>query len=140
MNSHRSKKRHRAAVIIIRDARILLIYRFRAGHEYYVIPGGGVHKTETVEQAAHREIEEETGLKIEKLTRFCEFENLGQAEYYFLTTKFSGKPEFGGPELKKMSPDNVYRLEWVSLDELNRYPLLPQKIKQKIIDKIDSFL
>ncbi len=51
-------------VAIVRDGKILLVRRsvddFLGG--YYELPGGGVDDGETIEEAAIREIKEETGL------------------------------------------------------------------------------
>ena len=51
-------------VAIIRDGKVLLVRRsindFLGG--YYELPGGGVDYGETIEEAAMREIKEETGL------------------------------------------------------------------------------
>lgn len=52
--------RNRSAGIVIKDGKVLLMHRFNKGDEYWVFPGGGVEEGETPEQAAVREIGEET--------------------------------------------------------------------------------
>ena len=56
-------------VALVKDGRILLVRRsiddFLGG--YYELPGGGVDDGETIEEAAMREAEEETGLIISKV-------------------------------------------------------------------------
>jgi len=55
--------RHRAAVFVFgENGSVLLFHRFRNGHEYYVVPGGAVEPGETPEQAAARELKEETAI------------------------------------------------------------------------------
>ena len=58
------RKPIRAVAIVIRDKQVLLMWRKLHGHEYYVLPGGGVEGEETVEEAVLREIQEETSLNI----------------------------------------------------------------------------
>ncbi len=55
----------RAQVVLLREDRILLARHRRGAHVYWVLPGGGVEPSETSEEAAVREVREETGLEIE---------------------------------------------------------------------------
>ena len=61
------KKRKVARGITFIDDKVLLLKRVRRDGEkilnYYAIPGGGVEKDETKEEACLREIEEETNIK-----------------------------------------------------------------------------
>ena len=54
------------SAIIVNDSKVLLMHRKKEGREYWVFPGGGVEKDETSEQAAKREVLEETSLKVMK--------------------------------------------------------------------------
>lgn len=61
-----------AVVMIVRDEQdehILLIheYRMELGRCIYGLPGGLIEKGESAEDCARRELEEETGLKLEKI-------------------------------------------------------------------------
>ena len=54
-----------ASAVIFRDAKILLVRRARdPGRGRYSLPGGRVEWGETLQQALHREVAEETGLTI----------------------------------------------------------------------------
>jgi ADP-ribose pyrophosphatase YjhB (NUDIX family) len=53
---------------IFRDGKILLVRRARSpGNGFYSLPGGRVEFGESLHTALHREVDEETGLRIEIL-------------------------------------------------------------------------
>lgn len=54
----------RAQVVLLRGERILLARHDRRGAHYWVLPGGEIEPEETPEEAAVREVQEETGLDI----------------------------------------------------------------------------
>jgi ADP-ribose pyrophosphatase YjhB (NUDIX family) len=56
--------RIRAAAIIVEDGRILLVRHLKDGHEYWLLPGGGVDPGETLKDALCRELREEIDLAI----------------------------------------------------------------------------
>lgn len=55
-------KRYAVRALIIKDQKILLIHSRK--YNSYTLPGGGVEKDESLEQAVIREVMEETGLSI----------------------------------------------------------------------------
>jgi len=126
-----------ARVIIIEKNKILLIHRKKPGKEYYVIPGGGIEKGESPEEAAIREIKEETNLDIELGPLLWNYdENVyGEARkgYYFLAKKVNGNLKLGNPELKKQHKNNLYILKWIPISELKNILLYPEEIKIRII-------
>lgn len=128
--------RDRAGAVLIDGDRILLMHRVKAGHEYYCIPGGGVKKRETPEQACVREMLEETSLQVDDLTPFCHFEREDVTEYYFTVGRWSGTIELGGPEKERCSAENHYRLEWIEIADLPRLHLLPDELKRAIVEYI----
>ena len=117
------KKRKVARGITFIDDKVLLLKRVRRDGEkilnYYAIPGGGVEKDETKEEACLREIEEETSIKA-SINTYLDFEEYEQGVcYYFLTNYLSGIPCLGGEEKIKNSPDNSYEVKLVALKELD---------------------
>lgn len=130
----------RAAAVIVKDDKILLMRRVKNGREYFVFPGGGIHEGETPEEAAIRELKEEFGIsvKIEKL--LFKMENRGKEEFYFLVREFSGTPEIGGEEKEQMSADNQYYPAWKELSEISSLSnLYPEGAREKVGDICDEY-
>ena len=63
----------RASVAVIRDGEMVLVIE-RSDGRGLSFPGGLTWPWESAEQAMVREVEEETGLRIEKSSLFCEYE------------------------------------------------------------------
>ena len=67
------RRRRSASLLIIEPAGRVLLVRFvfkkgaLAGEDYWATPGGGVEEGETFEQAAIRELREETGIRVESV-------------------------------------------------------------------------
>jgi 8-oxo-dGTP pyrophosphatase MutT (NUDIX family) len=67
------RRRRSAGLLIIEPAGRVLLFRFvfkkgaLAGEDYWATPGGGVEEGETFEQAAIRELREETGIRVESV-------------------------------------------------------------------------
>lgn len=130
----------RAAAVVVKDGKILLMRRVKNGREYFVFPGGGIHEGEAPEEAAARELEEEFGIgaKIEKL--LFRVENRGREEFYFLVREFSGVPEIGGEEKGRMNADNQYYPAWKKLSEIPGLSnLYPEEARQKVEDMYGEY-
>ena len=76
-------KKDRVRVIVYRDDGDILLVRSRFSRQEWALPGGGVNRNESYEQAAVRETLEEVGLKIHNL-RY-----LGKANSHESYAKFS---------------------------------------------------
>ena len=118
--------RHAARVALFDENGRMLLARFEyGGKTWWAAPGGGLERAETHEEAARRELREETGLDLQNLgpwiwTREHVFRFEGclyrQKERYFLATV----PVFQ-PDSKLLSPEeaSVLRgLRWWTVAEL----------------------
>src|SRR5215207_7068329 len=86
--------RIRAGIVLIKENKVALIERHRAGLDYFVFPGGGVDEGESAEQAAIREALEELGVEVAIKQKVAEIQ-LGRKsrQIYFLVEQTGG--EFG---------------------------------------------
>ncbi len=71
---YRQGPRVRVAAVIVRDDTLLLAEHVKDGNTYYLLPGGGVNRGETLHDALTRELWEETRLTIQpgRLLFVCE--------------------------------------------------------------------
>ena len=76
-------KKDRVRVIVYRDDGDVLLVKNRFSRQKWALPGGGVNRNESYEQAAAREVLEEVGLKIDDL-RY-----IGKANSHESYAKFS---------------------------------------------------
>jgi 8-oxo-dGTP pyrophosphatase MutT (NUDIX family) len=119
--------RIRAGIVLIKDNKIALIERYRAGSHYYSFPGGGMDEDESPEQAAIREAMEELGIEVAIKQKVADV-HLGSKgqQFYFLVEQISG--EFGtgtGKEFEVSNLDNpqkgMYIPIWMPIEELSQH-------------------
>jgi len=111
--------------VIIQDGRILLEKRKNEpGKGKWSIPGGLVELGESVEQTVVREVEEETGLEVEKPEHIDVVDNVvrddnDEIRYHFVIIDYFVKLK--GGTLKAAS--DAEELKWVALDDVEKYDL-----------------
>ncbi|GAB4505034.1 MAG: NUDIX domain-containing protein [Anaerolineales bacterium] len=118
--------RIRAGIVLLEEQKVVLIERFRAGMHYYVFPGGGVEEGESPEQAALREMQEETGLHVAIRRKVAEIHFGMSTQHYFLAERVDGVFGTGqGEEYTAADPDDplqgIYIPVWMSLPEVARH-------------------
>jgi 8-oxo-dGTP diphosphatase len=100
---------------------------------YDAIPGGKIEDGETPEEAAVREVAEETGIEIRVRAPVLTLSNEGRREFYFDALEATGKPVLGGPEALRTGPNNEYVLGWIALGELAHAPIRPRALKDWLL-------
>ncbi|MBE0680487.1 MAG: NUDIX hydrolase [Anaerolineales bacterium] len=127
-----SPVRLRSAVYVEKNGQVLLVYDpiYRGG--CWTLPGGGVDFAETVNQAAEREVQEETGIKI-VVSRIWRLREIWEKEQDFQsdikirrTMELIFVGEYIGGDINyendpSLKPDGIARVKqcrWIKLDSL----------------------
>ncbi len=106
----------------------LIIAKHHKGHEYYVLPGGGLENEESPQQALIREFKEETGLKV-KVGRLVYYKILYNNERYSLDMIY--ECDVVGGKLEVNDPDGkVEEVRFVGKEELDELVFYPGQLKE----------
>ncbi|MEE1768630.1 NUDIX hydrolase [Streptomyces sp. JV185] len=147
----RVEKRKVARVVLLDpDDRILLIHGFEPGDPrstWWFTPGGGLEGAETREQAALRELTEETGITDVELgpllwQRMCSFPFDGrrwdQDEWYFLARTTQTATDTSG--LTGLEQRSVAGLRWWTSAELSaaRETVYPTRLAELLRTLLDE--
>ncbi len=141
--------RSSAKVLLVNEGKVLL-NRCRwenSGGVYYDLPGGGQHQYESLEEAAIREVKEETGYNAEILRfaalceEICINEELREKypEYcHRLASVFVAK--IVGHEKTEVSEMDYQQEEslWVDITEADSLPVFPKQLRGKIAELISG--
>ena len=135
-NDFVTKHRIRASAIITKDGNIALIHRLNHHQEYWVLPGGGIERGETPQQAVTREVKEETGLDVISCTLAFYVNRFSEPEVdqpCFFCAASGGELTFTGPENQR-DPQNLYFPEWVDVKTLPGMVIYPEMAKTQLLE------
>lgn len=122
--------------VTIKDGNILLVKRaFAPGAGKWSIPGGMVEIGEKLSEAAVRETEEETGIKVEVLELINVFDMIekdedGMCRYHYVLVDFLTKPVGG----KETPSAEVSDLKWVPYEDAKKLDLT--KTARKALEEL----
>lgn len=111
--SERAGPYERVRVICLRRSVLLLVqHRWHDGSYFWLLPGGGIKDGETIEDAAVREVWEETGVRIHvhrELQRPAGITGAGPEHAFVLAEPLDD--ETRGPQ-PAIDGDTVFAVEW----------------------------
>lgn len=125
--------RVRVSVIIIEDGRILLVRHEKYGTTYWVLPGGGVHFGESLEEAAIREMKEETNLDI-TVDKLVFVDDILPEDLHRHVVDVYFTAEVVGGELKAGQDPNMRDVRYFPIEELPNIQFQPN-IADRIIEE-----
>ena len=114
-------------IVVVRDGKVLLLRRAGShGAGTWSLPGGHLEHGETWEACARREVEEETGLRIQGI-RFVGATNdvFSKEGKHYVTLFVQTEAIEGEPEIKE--PHKATDMGWFSWESLPEELFLPLK-------------
>lgn len=112
-------------IVVIKGDSVLLVRRGKPPNVgAWTLPGGAQEVGETTEQAARRELLEETGLEVETLHFAATVDNIrrdadGRIRYHYTIIDFAARWVAGEP----VAATDVTEATWAKLDALDEYGL-----------------
>lgn len=136
--------RNSAKAIIVRNHQVLLTKNVDHMGNFYLFPGGGQEKGETLAQAVVRECQEEIGREVEVLDlrhvreyiganhEFAEWDSdIHQVEFYFECRLVDEGDLFQGH-----NPDEYQvGVEWIDLSTLDQIRLYPHSLAKPLMNQ-----
>ncbi len=112
-------------IVVFKGSQVLLVRRGKPPNVgSWTLPGGAQELNETVEQAARRELLEETGVAVGKLHLAAVVDNIRRDDaervrFHYTIIDFTGAWEAGDP----VAGSDVSEAVWVELERLAEYGL-----------------
>ena len=108
-------------VIIQKGSQILLVKRENEPFkEYFALPGGFVNEGERIEEAAKREVMEETSLDVELIDILGVYSDPNRdPRGHIMSTVFVGKISNNKQKVEALAQDDAAEVVWIKLDEID---------------------
>ncbi|SFB61670.1 8-oxo-dGTP diphosphatase [Cohnella sp. OV330] len=130
-------KRVDVTYCIIKDpskSKILIVNN--TGNSSWSLPGGAVEVDKTLEQAAIREVKEETGLDVKVFgivaISECKFRKSGNHAMFFIF-----RAEIVGGEIAIQRPEEISEIKWVDIEKADEYMPFYNGEFKKMINEVE---
>jgi ADP-ribose pyrophosphatase len=121
----------RSGAVVFKDGNVLLVRRGRPPAKgQWAIPGGNVKLGETLQQAAEREILEETGIVIRARDPVYTFDAIvrdedGAVQFHYVIVDLAADYIDGSPR----PGDDADEVRWLDAQDLETLPVSPPTLK-----------
>lgn len=122
--------------VVVRDGRVLLVRRGKApARGLWAIPGGSVRLGETLQEAAEREIREETGVTVRAGAPVLTFESIrreadGRVRFHYVIVDLAAEWVAGEP----FPSDDADDARWFTAAEVAAEPDMVSKTRELLGD------
>ncbi|UEP24727.1 NUDIX hydrolase [Burkholderia ambifaria] len=100
--------KERATIVCYRDEQVLLVARATSR---WALPGGTIKRGETPLEAAHRELQEETGITGQDLVYSMQFTGLAKVHHVFFAEV--------GPDQTPQASNEIRKCKWFRIDSVD---------------------
>jgi len=100
--------KERATIVCYREQQVLLVAR---ASSRWALPGGTIKRDETPLEAAHRELQEETGITGQDLVYSMQFTGLAKVHHVFFAEV--------GPEHTAQASNEIEKCKWFRIDNVD---------------------
>ncbi|EDT02089.1 NUDIX hydrolase [Burkholderia ambifaria] len=100
--------KERATIVCYRDEQVLLVARATSR---WALPGGTIKRGETPLEAAHRELQEETGITGQDLVYSMQFTGLAKVHHVFFAEV--------GPDQTPQASNEIEKCKWFRIDSVD---------------------
>mgnify|MGYP001573209316 CR=1 FL=1 len=129
----------RISGIVFNKGKIALVkHKNSYNGTYYLLPGGGLERDETIEECVAREVKEEIGLDVE-VKNLAYYEDVVSKDDHTLHLVF--RCEIIGGKVENLDPDKkVKEIVFLSEEKFKEVKFFPKKLKEKLFPEKDEKL
>ena len=122
----------RSCAFILQNNEVLMIRQFYKGEELWTFPGGRIEDGESPEEAAVREVKEETNLSIEVTDLIVEMysERINGTYYCYSGRIVGGQLSLGSDPEHEIHKQELKEVKWIPVDEVKEHVEVKRILEQ----------